>query len=291
MRPPHGQLRDAILKVASFTGCPDGNRWNQAENANLQPPQLAPPPDGQRWPFAAHAMLVVHRDEAGQVLSVKDMWLDQVAFSFIYLRNEVACPRLGDPHGAHDGPGLHTGEPSQHLNASMLTTGKAVNPARGYQGPGTELNDRCKQFSRVCSVFFPPIQLCHWYLPYRNCIDHLASQELALTADILRSSVGWSLLIDGSNKGSFHADATLFVQPLLNCVVYIVTRARSKGELLLFRDCNEMGEIQLRCLGMVFLRMKELKARLCVHSACECCYTSLLLVCDDAGMRPFGVAA
>jgi hypothetical protein len=71
---------------------------------------------------------------------------------------------------------------------------------------------------------------------------------------------------------------------------WFATRLRSKGELLLFRDCNAMGEIQLRCLGMVFLSVKELKVRL-VHRTITWRRTSLSSACDDAGLRPFGVAA
>jgi hypothetical protein len=60
--------------------------WSLVDNATCKPPRLAPAPDPLRWPFDAHTMLVVHRDEAGQVLNLKDMWLDQVYFGIVLNR-------------------------------------------------------------------------------------------------------------------------------------------------------------------------------------------------------------
>jgi hypothetical protein len=60
--------------------------WSLVDNATCKPPRLAPAPDPLRWPFDAHTMLVVYRDEAGQVLNLKDMWLDQVYFGIVLNR-------------------------------------------------------------------------------------------------------------------------------------------------------------------------------------------------------------
>ena len=64
--------------------------------------------------------------------------------------------------------------------------------------------------------------------PFRNILDATAMGELHTTKKNLHSSVGWILLFDGSNKG----------------------RWSTKGELLVFRDCDEFGEIRLRVLGI-----------------------------------------
>ena len=61
--------------------------------------------------------------------------------------------------------------------------------------------------------------------------------ELHTTKNILHSSVGWILLFDGSNKG----------------------RWSTKGELLVFRDCDEFGETRLGVLGIIFVTNNDVK--------------------------------
>ena len=73
--------------------------------------------------------------------------------------------------------------------------------------------------------------------PFRNILDAMATGELHTTKNILHSSVGWILLFDGSNKG----------------------RWSTKGELLVFRDCDEFGETRLRVLGIIFVTNNDVK--------------------------------
>ena len=73
-------------------------------------------------------------------------------------------------------------------------------------------------------------------VPFRNILDALSTTELKQTKVILDSSLGWVLLFDGSNKGKWH----------------------TKGELLLFRDVDEKGEVRERVLGIIFVTKDDL---------------------------------
>ena len=47
-------------------------------------------------------------------------------------------------------------------------------------------------------------------MAYCNCIDVLASEEVRVTGEVIHSSLGWHLLLDGNTKGSYRTKA-LFV--------------------------------------------------------------------------------
>ena len=73
-------------------------------------------------------------------------------------------------------------------------------------------------------------------VPFQNILDALSSTELKQTKLILDSSLGFVLRPDGSNKGKWH----------------------TKGELLLFRDVDEKGEVPERVLSIIFVTKDDL---------------------------------
>ncbi|EPS57398.1 hypothetical protein M569_17419 [Genlisea aurea] len=75
------------------------------------------------------------------------------------------------------------------------------------------------------------------YNAYQNILHVAATLEIQRTKAIVEDSVGFCLLMDGSNKG----------------------RYSTKGELVLFRDVDAQGELRVRTLGMQFVAKGEIK--------------------------------
>ena len=144
-----------------------------------------------------------------------------IGFTEMWLQAEVRkclamAQRLDANTGFYD---------NMRLQHAAVSHAQGEVPSRSYQGAGR--------------------------LVFRNLVDSLASVELNDTRAMLTESLGWVLLLDGSNKGKFY----------------------TKGELLMFRDVSPEGDIRIRCLNMVFLKKKELQE-----------YRKL-------GQKPFGASA
>ena len=73
--------------------------------------------------------------------------------------------------------------------------------------------------------------------PFRKILEAMATGELHTTKTIMHSSVGWILLFDGSNKA----------------------RWSTKGELHIFRDCDQFGEIRIRVSEIIFVTNNDVK--------------------------------
>jgi hypothetical protein len=86
------------------------------------------------------------------------------------------------------------------------------------------------------------------YSAYQNYLHVAATLEIQKTKALLEDSVGFCLLLDGSNKG----------------------RYTTKGELALFRDIDSNGELRIRTLGMQFVKRIDIQE------------------CTNLGTLPFG---
>ena len=73
----------------------------------------------------------------------------------------------------------------QHNAVTVFTSGSINVPLKTYQGDG--------------------------YRPYSHAVNALATHELNVTAQILQSSIGWVLLVDGSTKGAYSTKGDLML--------------------------------------------------------------------------------